>query len=76
MFLSLFFVGNFFWHLSPCLCVCIEYFFGMGGSLFCALPQTPAPSSRAADMTLTERQFFQVLVPAGIFILATEQPSP
>lgn len=43
---------------------------------FALQPQTPALSNRAADTTLTELQFFQVLVPAGIFILATGQPPP
>lgn len=43
---------------------------------FALQPQTPALSNRAADMTPTELQFFQVLVPAGIFILATGQASP
>lgn len=43
---------------------------------FALRSQTPLLSNRAADMTLTELHFSQVLVPAGVFVLATGQPSP
>lgn len=48
---------------------CVAHYFALQ-------PQTLALSNRAADMTLTALHFFQALVPAGIFILATGQRSP
>lgn len=38
-----FFLWGIFWHWSPCLCVCIEYFFGMDSSLFCASASNTGP---------------------------------
>lgn len=43
---------------------------------FALRSQTPLLSNRAADVTLTELHFSQVLVPAGIFVMATGQPLP
>lgn len=56
-----FFVGNFL--ALALVLVCLYWIFLWNGCLI--ISQTPVLSNRAADMTLTERHFFQVLVPAA-----------